>query len=60
MVFLTRLRFMYVSQACHFYTNQVHVGGALAERHEINKSSLEILFYVYYKVITRFFSCNLE
>ena len=40
MVFLTRLRFMYVSQACHFYTNQVHVGGALAERHEINKSSL--------------------
>ena len=43
-VFLTRLglRFTYVNQACHFETNQVHVGGALGERHEINKSSLEI------------------
>ena len=43
-VFLTRLglRFTYVNQACHFETNQVHVGGALGERHEINKGSLEI------------------
>lgn len=28
---------MYISQGCHFQTNQVHVGGALAERHEITK-----------------------
>ena len=43
-VFLTRLglRFTYVNQACHFETNQVHVGGALGERHQINKGSLEI------------------
>ena len=29
-VFLTRLRFKYIclSQACHFGTNQVHVGGS--------------------------------
>ena len=30
------------NQACHFETNQVHVGGALGERHQINKGSLEI------------------
>ena len=41
---LTRLglRFTYVNLACHFETNQVHVGGALGERHQINKGSLEI------------------
>ena len=49
MVFLIGLRFMYVNQACHISTNQVHVGGALDERYQLNKSSLKIclcvLFY---------------
>ena len=52
-IFLTRLgltqlglRFTYVNQACHFETNQVHVGGALGARHKINKSSFGN-FYLY-------------
>lgn len=59
MAFLTLLRFMYIIQACHFQTNQVHVGGALAERHEVAKGRWNF-FYVYYEVITRFLPCNLE
>ena len=29
-----------------FYTNQIHVGGALADRQEINKSSFEVFVYI--------------
>ena len=62
-VFLTGLRFMYANQACHFSTNQVHVGRVLAERNQLNKSSLEIwvciLFY-YFISNPWFFSCHLK
>ena len=63
-VFLTRLalRFTYVNQACHFETNQVHVGGALGERHEINKSSLEIFDCILLSTrmirLWKFYSCS--
>ena len=33
---------MYVNQACHIKTNQVHVGRALADKQEINESTFEI------------------
>ena len=43
-VFLTRLglRFTYVTWLVSKWQAWLHVGGALGERHEINKSSLEI------------------
>ena len=33
---------MYVNQACHIKTNQVHVGRVLADKQEINESTFEI------------------
>ena len=37
---VARSRFMHVSQACHFKTNQVHVGRGLAELEIRNKQKL--------------------